>query len=89
MHSTEKKILLEVYENFSKNHSYEHTIRLNGFDGTILANYRDAFRNLELQGFLVLHFDNQSAVKDWESCLEYPCEITPAGIEAAVKERQR
>ena len=64
MHSTEKKILLEVYENFSKNHSYEHTIRLNGFDGTILANYR-------------------------ESCLEYPCEITPAGIEAAVKEKQR
>ena len=89
MHATEKKILLEVYENFSKNHSYEHTIRLNGFDGTILAKYRDAFRNLELQGFLVLHFDNQSAVKDWEPCVEYPGDITRAGIEAAVKERQR
>lgn len=88
MRNLEKEILLEVYENLAKNHSYEHTIRLNGFNGTVLANYRDAFRNLEIQGFLVLHFDNQSSNKDWESCLEYPCEITQKGIEEAVKEKQ-
>ena len=87
MNELEREILLSVYENLVQNHDYKYTVRLNGFDGTILSEYRDAFRNLETQGFLILHFDNSSLVKNWEECLAYPCEITPAGIEAAVKEK--
>lgn len=88
MQKLEKTLLLEVYENLLKNHSYEHTIKLNSLDATTLVNYRDAFRNLESQGFLLLHFDNESLRRDALSCLRYPCEITPKGIKVAVTEKQ-